>query len=136
MHGHAARRFRPFCRRRLMTARPARVCIRARNPCLRLRRRFFGWYVRFISPVLTAEDYECRPAMSKVFGPCPLTPIPTPHGRGVQGMAASGHIAAYKSRTANVFSAPRNVALHESANCANSHRQSSLVVRASLARAL
>ena len=29
-------------------ARPERVRMRERNPCLRLRRRTFGWYVRFI----------------------------------------------------------------------------------------
>ena len=44
---HADRRFRPFARRRLRIARPARVDIRARNPCRRFRRRTFGWYVRF-----------------------------------------------------------------------------------------
>ena len=36
-------RLRPFARRRLSTTRPARVCIRARNPCVRARLRFFGW---------------------------------------------------------------------------------------------
>jgi hypothetical protein len=38
---------RPFARRRLMIARPARVAMRARNPCRRFRRRTFGWKVRF-----------------------------------------------------------------------------------------
>jgi hypothetical protein len=36
-----------LARRDLCTARPARVLMRARNPCLRARRRLFGWYVRF-----------------------------------------------------------------------------------------
>ena len=36
---------RPFLRRRLRTARPHRVFIRARKPCLRMRRLFRGWYV-------------------------------------------------------------------------------------------
>src|SRR3712207_4905128 len=40
---YAERRFRPLARRRLRIAWPARVAIRARNPCLRLRRRTFGW---------------------------------------------------------------------------------------------
>ena len=44
----AESRLRPLSRRRLMTARPARVRIRLRKPCLRLRRRTFGWYVRFM----------------------------------------------------------------------------------------
>ncbi len=38
---------RPFSRRVLMIARPARVRMRARNPCLRARRRVLGWKVRF-----------------------------------------------------------------------------------------
>jgi hypothetical protein len=33
--------------RRFKTARPARVLIRFRNPCTRILRRFFGWYVLF-----------------------------------------------------------------------------------------
>jgi hypothetical protein len=39
---HAERRLRPFARRRLRIERPARVDIRARNPCRRFRRRTFG----------------------------------------------------------------------------------------------
>lgn len=38
----AESRFRPFSRRRFRTMRPARVAMRARKPCLRLRRRTFG----------------------------------------------------------------------------------------------
>ncbi len=34
-----------------MTARPARVRMRDRKPCLRLRRRTFGWYVRFMRKI-------------------------------------------------------------------------------------
>jgi hypothetical protein len=41
-------RFRPFARRRLSTRRPPLVSIRTRNPWVRLRRRVFGWKVRFI----------------------------------------------------------------------------------------
>jgi hypothetical protein len=36
-----------LARRFLSTARPARVLIRARKPCLRARRRLLGWNVRF-----------------------------------------------------------------------------------------
>lgn len=39
------RRWRPFLRRALSTARPARVDIRFRKPCTRTRRRILGWYV-------------------------------------------------------------------------------------------
>ena len=37
------RRLRPLSRRRLSVRRPARVCMRARKPCVRARLRFFGW---------------------------------------------------------------------------------------------
>lgn len=37
-----------MARRRFMTLRPPGVAIRARNPCFFLRRRLFGWKVRFM----------------------------------------------------------------------------------------
>jgi hypothetical protein len=43
-----ASRARPFARRARSTARPPRVRIRTRKPCVRLRRVTDGWYVRFI----------------------------------------------------------------------------------------
>lgn len=43
----AERRLRPLSRRDFRTARPARVCIRDRNPCFFDRLRLFGWNVRF-----------------------------------------------------------------------------------------
>jgi hypothetical protein len=39
--------FLPFCLRRLSTLRPPLVCMRARKPCTRYRRFFFGCQVRF-----------------------------------------------------------------------------------------
>jgi len=45
---HTVSRARPLARRDFNTARPARVLIRARNPCFLARRRAFGWYVRFM----------------------------------------------------------------------------------------
>ena len=39
---HTVSRVRPFARRRLRISRPPRVRIRARNPCVRARLRFFG----------------------------------------------------------------------------------------------
>lgn len=48
----AARRCRPFRRRATSTARPPRVLILERNPCFFARFRVFGWYVRFIDPLL------------------------------------------------------------------------------------
>src|SRR5947209_753466 len=41
----AVSRERPLRRRAAMIARPARVRIRNRKPCLRARRRLFGWNV-------------------------------------------------------------------------------------------
>lgn len=41
-------RLRPLARRAAKTFRPFLVCMRLRNPCLRTRRRFEGWNVRFI----------------------------------------------------------------------------------------
>lgn len=58
----AERRFLPFARRALMIACPARVDIRARNPCLRARLRRLGWKVRFI--LLILKFVSC-------FGPSP-----------------------------------------------------------------
>ena len=43
-------RFRPFFRRRESTSRPQRVAIRARKPCLLIRRRFRGLYDGFMCP--------------------------------------------------------------------------------------
>ncbi len=47
-----ANRVRPLARRFLNTRRPFFVLIRLRNPCVRFRRRLFGWYVRFMMPRL------------------------------------------------------------------------------------
>ncbi len=44
----AARRVRPLRRRPARIARPARVRIRRRKPCVLLRRRLFGWNVRLL----------------------------------------------------------------------------------------
>lgn len=41
-------RLRPFARRFFKIRRPFFVLIRLRKPCVRFRRRLFGWYVRFI----------------------------------------------------------------------------------------
>src|SRR5581483_947313 len=46
----AESRWRPFNRRALMIARPARVDIRWRKPWFFARLRLFGWKVRFTAP--------------------------------------------------------------------------------------
>jgi hypothetical protein len=42
-HAYGVNRLRRFVRRRFSIARPARVRMRARNPWVRARLRFFGW---------------------------------------------------------------------------------------------
>jgi hypothetical protein len=49
----AESRSRPLRRRPATMARPARVRIRSRKPCVRARRRLFGWKVRL--PLLTSR---------------------------------------------------------------------------------
>ncbi len=72
-------RSRPLRRRAARTARPARVLMRTRNPCVFLRLRVFGWNVRFtvLSPRRSAEHAphpgqcqrrECRPCDSLEAG--------------------------------------------------------------------
>jgi hypothetical protein len=39
---------RPFLRRLASTLRPFAVAMRSRKPCTDLRRRLWGWYVRFL----------------------------------------------------------------------------------------
>lgn len=46
---------RPLRRRAVMIARPARVRIRKRKPCVLARRRLFGWKVR----LLTVRLHRC-----------------------------------------------------------------------------
>jgi hypothetical protein len=41
-------RFRPLARRRFRTSRPFFVLMRTKKPCVRRRRRRFGWNVRFM----------------------------------------------------------------------------------------
>jgi hypothetical protein len=45
----AVSRVRPLARRAAMIARPARVRIRSRKPCVLARRRLFGWKVRLLT---------------------------------------------------------------------------------------
>jgi hypothetical protein len=46
--GQTDRRARPLARRAASTLRPPTVLMRARNPWVRARRNFDGWYVRFM----------------------------------------------------------------------------------------
>lgn len=65
-------RVRPLARRALRIARPARVLIRARNPCLRARRRVFGWKVRFTAaPLLWPRSFRRRHRCGRSAGAAP-----------------------------------------------------------------
>ena len=61
---------RPLCLRAASTARPARVRMRSRKPCVFARRRLFGWNVRLLTGapdegiVTTRGRSDVRPADS------------------------------------------------------------------------
>jgi hypothetical protein len=73
--GHQAdRRFLPLARRALITSRPARVDMRARNPCLRARFRRLGWNVRFMTVFLYCLG-SAQPRLSMKPGACAPAPF-------------------------------------------------------------
>ncbi len=55
-----ASRLRPLRRRPAKMARPARVRIRRRNPCVLLRLRLFGWNVRLLTRATPGLDSRSR----------------------------------------------------------------------------
>ena len=61
--GQTPRRARPLARRERRTARPARVFMRTRKPCVRLRRVVDGWKVRFMMSGLSLCE---KPAITTV----------------------------------------------------------------------
>lgn len=63
------RRARPFFRRRERVARPPRVFIRARNPCLFTRLRLRGLYVGFIADSPIHESSSFRNELEKIIAP-------------------------------------------------------------------
>lgn len=86
---HAVSFARPLPRRADTIARPARVRIRRRNPCLRARRRLLGWKVRLpfatavspgsydaLAPVLTSRLVSLRRGVG-AFGRTSKHPMPT-----------------------------------------------------------
>jgi hypothetical protein len=56
----AARRLRPLRRRDARMARPARVRIRRRKPCVLWRRRLFGWNVRLLTSLFSGVGVVTR----------------------------------------------------------------------------
>ena len=58
-HDQALRRLRPLRRRRARMAWPWRVRMRTRKPCFFLRRRLFGWNVRFTAVDLLSVVRPC-----------------------------------------------------------------------------
>lgn len=59
--GQTARRARPLARREASTFRPPTVFMRARKPCVRARRIFEGWNVRFMGG--NRKEFELRPRL-------------------------------------------------------------------------
>jgi hypothetical protein len=57
------RRARPFARRADNTLRPPTVFMRARKPCVRARRIFDGWNVRFMADLEALESIPRRVPM-------------------------------------------------------------------------
>ena len=53
----ALSRARPLWRRAARTARPARVRMRSRKPCVLARRRLFGWNVRLLTGAPDQESF-------------------------------------------------------------------------------
>src|SRR5919108_1414787 len=79
------RRLRPFLRRRDSVARPQTVFMRARNPCLLMRRRFRGRYVGPIfssckggkvTRILRGGSRLTFPHAGRTFGPPLLDVLP------------------------------------------------------------
>lgn len=60
----ALSRSRPLCLRAARTARPARVRIRSRKPCVFARRRLFGWNVRLLTEAPGKRDLGPRACMT------------------------------------------------------------------------
>ena len=58
-HCQAESSERPLRRRAEMMARPARVLMRARKPCVRERRRLLGWNVRLLKGSLRRSCCAC-----------------------------------------------------------------------------
>lgn len=63
------RRRRPFARRRASTLRPFLVAMRARKPCVRLRRVTLGWNVLFITDPVTVSVSRGRKKPGQAPGP-------------------------------------------------------------------
>ena len=64
LYAHALRRFLPLARLRLITLRPPGVDMRALKPCFFLRRRLFGWKVRFIVKCLQIKKLSKKTKLS------------------------------------------------------------------------
>jgi hypothetical protein len=65
----AARRLRPFARRRLIMARPFLVAMRERKPWVRLRLSTLGWKVLFIVRILEFAEPDRAAAGPRIKRP-------------------------------------------------------------------
>jgi hypothetical protein len=74
---YADRLSRPFRRRAVKTALPARVRIRNRKPCTLARRRLFGWNVRLLTGFLQKLGVGESARQRYVIGVSPSNPSPS-----------------------------------------------------------
>ena len=67
---------RPLRRRFAKMARPARVRMRRRKPCLRARRRLLGWYVRLLTSGSSRRGWShLRRSFPGLGSPCRMAPM-------------------------------------------------------------
>jgi hypothetical protein len=67
---------RPLRRRFAKMARPARVRMRRRKPCLRARRRLLGWYVRLLTSGSSRRGWShLRRSFPDLGSPCRMAPM-------------------------------------------------------------
>ncbi len=85
----ADKRARPLARRRLRISRPALVLMRALKPCLRLRRRLFGWKVLLLTwtssllrPTLSSAHHRSRRTWGAFWMPTQYSVTPFIHVKG------------------------------------------------------
>jgi hypothetical protein len=89
----ALSRSRPLCLRAARTARPARVRMRSRKPCVFARRRLFGWNVRLLTGAPGKGILAVRLQGSRHPGPRRVLTDPTGTGRSHRLKLGPGSLA-------------------------------------------
>jgi hypothetical protein len=88
----ALSRSRPLCLRAARTARPARVRMRSRKPCVFARRRLFGWNVRLLTGAPGKRILAVHLQGSRHSDPRRVLTDPTGTGRS-HGLKGPGSLA-------------------------------------------